>query len=108
MKTWFYLCVVVTFLMVAGMSFSQQEPETQSMQGTITEVDSVGSLLVVFDGSQQVRFGVDQATKIQSGIENIMLDELEINDNVTVEYYKSADGVFKAVSINDSNLAIGF
>lgn len=111
MKAWFYICVAVTFFMVAGMSFSQPEdfvPQTQSMQGTVTEVDSVGSLLVVSDGIQQVRFSVDQAAKIQSGTEDVMLDELEISDNVTVEYYKSADGVLKAVSISDNNLAVGY
>ncbi len=111
MKIWFRICVVVIFLMAPDMSFCQQEQgasQTQSRQGIVTQVDSVGSVLVIFDGSQQVRFTVDQATRIQSGVEDIILDELEVNDNVSVEYYKSADGVLKAVSITDNNIAVGF
>jgi hypothetical protein len=111
MKIWFYIFAAVIFLMISSMSFSQEEqgvPETQSWQGTVTQADSVGSFLVISDGSQQLRFSVDPAAKIQSGTEDIMLDEIKINDNVTVEYYKTSDGVLKVVSITDNNIAAGY
>ena len=108
-----YLCVyVLIFLfMIPAMSFCQQEQGnlvTQSKQGVVTQVDSIGSLLIIFDGIQQVRFSVDPAAKIYRGIEDIMLDDLESNDTVTVEYYKSSDGLLKAVSITDNNIAASF
>ena len=94
-----------------GRSFCQQEQvafETQSKQGVVTKVDSIGPFLVIFDGSEEVRFTLDQATIIQRGVDNIMLDDLESNDTVTVEYYKSPDGVLKAVLITDNNIAASF
>jgi Domain of unknown function (DUF5666) len=111
MKTWLCICVLVISLIVPGMSFCQQEqgtPGTQSKQGVVTQVDSVGSLLVLFDGSEQLRFTVDQGTRIYRGTDNIMLDDLESDDTVTVEYYKSSDGVLKAVSITDNNIISSF
>lgn len=106
---WIYLTVI--FLIAPAVSFCQQDQDnllTQSIQGFVTQVDSVGSLLVISDGSQELRFNVDRATKIQRGIEDIMLDEIESNDPVVVEYYKSADGNLKAVAITDNNAVAGF
>jgi len=77
-------------------------------QGAVTQVDSVGSLLIIFDGSQQVRFTVDQDTKIQRGTDDIMLDDLESDDTVTVQYYKASDGTLKATLITDSNVIASF
>ena len=111
MKIWLCICVLAIFLMAPGMSFCQQEqstPETQSKQGVVSQVDSIGSLLVLFDGSEELRFTVDQGAKIYRGADNIELDDLESNDTVTVEYYKSPDGVLKAVSITDNNIISSF
>ncbi len=111
MKIRLCVCVLAISLIVPGMSFCQQEQgnvETRSKQGVVTKVDSVGSLLVIFDGSEELRFTVDQAAKVYRGADNIMLDDLESNDTVTVDYYKSPDGVLKAVSITDNNIISDF
>jgi len=111
MKIWLYLCFIVGSLMAGGISFCEQgegDVETRSKQGVVTEVDSVGSLLIIFDGSQQLRFTVEEGARIYRGTENIMLDDLESNDTVTVEYYKSPVGVLKAVSITDNNIISDF
>jgi hypothetical protein len=94
-----------------GTSFCQEaqgDIETHSRQGVVSEVDSVGSFLIIFDGNEQIRFSVDQSARIQRGTENIMLDDLESNDTVTVEYYKTADGALRAVSIVDNNIISDF
>ena len=111
MRRWLNICVLAIYLIVPGMSFCQEEqnaPETRSKQGVVTGVDSIGSLLVIFDGSEQLRFTVDQAAKVYRGADNIMLDDLESNDTVTVEYYKSPNGVLKAVSVTDNNIISDF
>jgi hypothetical protein len=111
MKTWFCICILMISLMVAGLGFCQQEqaaPETHSKQGTVTQIDSIGSLLVISDGNEELRFNVGQEAKIQRGIDNITLDDLESNDVVNVEYYKTPDGVLNAVSIVDNNITSSF
>ncbi|MBU0547414.1 MAG: hypothetical protein KJ710_04560 [Candidatus Omnitrophica bacterium] len=111
MKTWLCICFLVIYLIVPGMSFCQQQegtPETRFKQGVVTQLDSIGSLLVIFDGSENLRFSVEQSARIYRGTDNIMLDDLESNDTVTVEYYKSSDGVLRAVSITDNNIAASF
>ncbi|MDD5506285.1 MAG: hypothetical protein PHR73_05985 [Candidatus Omnitrophica bacterium] len=111
MKIWFYFCFIASFLIAGGISFCEQEHsdvEMRSKQGVVTKVDSIGSLLVIFDGSEQLRFTVDQGARIYRGTEDIMLDDLESNDTVTVEYYKSANGDLKVVSIIDNNVISDF
>jgi hypothetical protein len=110
MKIWACLCVLAISLVSPGLSFCQQDghAETHSRQGIVSEVDSVGSLLILFDGSQQLRFYVEPGASIQRGTDDIMLADLESNDTVTVEYYKAPDGHLKAVSIVDNNIASDF
>lgn len=111
MRMWLSVCVLAVFLMVPDIGFCQQEEgvlETQFKDGVVTQVDSIGSVLEIFDGNRAVSFSVDPAAKIRRGIDSIMLDDLESNDSVTVEYYKTSDGVLKAVSITDSNLIASF
>lgn len=111
MKIWLCLFCLAVSLFIPGISFCQEaqgDIETHSRQGVVSEVDSVGSSLIIFDGSEQIRFSVDQSARIQRGTENIMLDDLESNDAVTVEYYKSPSGVLKAVSVVDNNIISDF
>jgi len=110
-KIWLSIFMLMISLLTPGMIFCQQEqalPETRAKEGVVTDIDSIGSILVIFDGMQELRFSVDQGARIQRGTENIMLDDLESNDTVTVEYYKSADGALKAVAITDNNVAASF
>jgi hypothetical protein len=110
MKTWLCLFVLAVILIMPGASFCQQEgsAETHSRQGIVSEVDSIGSLLILFDGSEQLRFYVEPGASIQRGTDDIMLADLESNDTVTVEYYKAPNGQLKAVSIVDNNIASDF
>lgn len=111
MKTWFCICILMISLMVAGLGFCQQEQgahETHSKQGFVAQIDSIGSLLVISDGNEEFRFNVVQGAKIQRGIDNITLDDLESNDVVNVEYYKTPDGALNAVSVTDNNITSSF
>ena len=109
MKTWLCIVVLAVSLIVPAISFCQQErPETRTSHGTISEVDSVGLRLVIFDGTDQIAFTVEQGARITAGTESVMLDEIELSDPVAVEYYKADDGTLHAVAITDSNLDTGF
>ncbi|MDD5116153.1 MAG: DUF5666 domain-containing protein [Candidatus Omnitrophica bacterium] len=111
MKIWLCLYALIGLLVAPEWGFcqyEQEDPQRYSREGVVTEVDSVGSLLVIFDGMEQTRFSVDSGARIQRGTENIMLDDLESNDTVTVEYYKSPDGALKATSIVDNNIISDF
>lgn len=107
-----YACIFGTalFLLFSGTGFCQEEDtvEIHSRSGVVTQVDSIGSLLVVNCGNEDIRFNVDEDTKIQRGDDDIMLDDLESNDNVDVKYYRADDGTLKAVLINDDNIAASF
>lgn len=111
MKIWLSICALMISLTAPDLTFCQQEqdaPETQARQGVVTQIDSVGSLLVIFDGIKEWRFKVEPGARIERGTDDIMLDDLESNDTVTVEYYKSPGGVLKAVSIVDNNITSSF
>jgi len=111
MKIWLCVIILAVSLIIPAASFCQQDqdaPRMQSKEGVVTQVDSVGSLLVVSDGIEMLRFNVDQDTKIQRGVDNIMLDDLESDDPVNVNYYKTPDGVLKAVLITDGNIISSF
>lgn len=110
-KIWPCICVLVISLMAPDMGFCQQKqntPKTQSRQGVVTQVDAKGSLLVIFDGSVELRFAVDRATRIQRGKDSITLNDLELDNTVTVEYYKLPFGSLKAVSITDDEVIFNF
>jgi len=95
--------------MFSGMGFCQEDNVvTQSRQGVVTQVDSIGSLLVISDGIEELRLVVGPDVKIQRGTDTIMLDDLESNDSVDVEYYKASDGTLNAVLITDNNIIASF
>lgn len=104
-----FLLIVFTAFPARGIcQESEGVSQTFSKQGIVTQVDSIASLLIVSDGIEQIRFFVPEGTKIQRGIDDIMLDDLESDDTVTVQYYKASDGTLKAVSVVDSNIAASF
>jgi len=111
MRAWLGIFVLVIYLIIPDLSFCQQEHGAiamQSRRGFVTQVDSIGSLLVISDGGEELRFTVDPEARIQCGVNNITLDDLKSNDNVSVEYYNSSDGVLKAISITDNNAISSF
>ncbi len=107
-----YACTfgAALFFLFSGIGLCQEDDVVQvhSRSGVVTQVDSIGSLLVVNCGNEDIRFNVDSDTKIQRGDDDIMLDDLESNDNVDVHYYRADDGSLKAVLINDDNIAASF
>lgn len=102
-------CVLAFFIMAPSMVSSQQNAsKLQSVDGVVSAVDSVGSILVVLVGNEQVRFIVDKKAIIQRGTDTIFLDDINQSDSVTLRYYVSADGTPIATSIVDSNLSNDF
>ena len=111
MKVWVCISVLLISLVIPGLSFCEQDqdtPVTQIKQGIVTQIDSIGGLLVMFDGIEQLRFKVAPNAKIMRGVDDITLDDLESNDSVSVVYYKSQDGTLGAVSITDNNVISSF
>lgn len=109
MKIWICVCMLALSVMVPSLGFCQQNAsKLQSAQGIVSEVDSVGSLLVILVNNDQVRFTVDSGAKIQQGTDNIFLEDIEQGDPVTVRYYESPDGTLRITTIIDNNIAGDF
>lgn len=100
------LLIVIPFICVLGAASSLDTYETQ---GTVSEVDEVGDLLVIngvtpAGNSEQMRFKVPDDTKIYQGTEDVHLDDIDVGDPVTVTYYKDSDGTLTTKQIVDNNL----
>ena len=111
MKNCLCICVLVFSLMVPSIGFCQQKQpasKNQTRQGVVTQVDPVGSILVIFDGGVNLRFAVDKTTKIQYGEDDITLGDIELDNTVTVVYYKLPFGFLKAVSITKDDVVSDF
>lgn len=109
MKIWLYVCVLAFSIMAPSMGISQQDaPRLQSVDGIVSTVDAVGSMIVVLVNNKQVPFTVDKKAKIQRGTDSIYLDDVNQGDAVTLRYYMSPDGTPMVTSIIDSNLANAF
>lgn len=107
------LAVLVLALGCFAAPFSdlgaQDDLETYEIQGVASEVDAVGSLLVVNAVNprghfQSMRFIVPDETKIYQGTEEVRLNDIDIGDSLTVTYYKDAEGNLKTTQITDNNL----
>lgn len=109
MKTWLCIGVLILSIATAGTALGQQVvSQLQTAQGLVSEVDSVGSILVILIGSDQVRFSVDSGARIEQGSDNIFLEDIEQGDPVSVRYYEAPDGTRRITSIIDSNLGGDF
>jgi len=65
------------------------------LEGTITSVDWVGSVMSV----NNIRINVPSDIKIYKGNELIPLEDLKTGDSVTVTYYDDPPGVHNAASV---------
>ncbi|MDD5042949.1 MAG: DUF5666 domain-containing protein [Candidatus Omnitrophica bacterium] len=110
MRVLFCVFFTAVFLLSGKTGFCQESDTVAiyTSYGVVTQVDSIGSVLVIDSGNEEMKFTVDPETKIQRGEDDIMLDDLESNDNVNVKYYRLEDGGLKAVLINDNNIAASF
>ncbi|MFA6350116.1 MAG: hypothetical protein WCY12_04245 [Candidatus Omnitrophota bacterium] len=78
--------------------------------GTVSEVDPVGSVIVLnaMTGGgafEAVRFAVSESTKMTQGTEDIFIDDIDIGDSVVIEYYINSSGDYVAVRVTDDNIA---
>jgi len=98
---------LIAVLIFSFRTFAQNVPENTPILvavGTVDQVDSVGSTLVIMVVDQEMLFVVPDDVKIRRGSDEIFLDDIEQGDNITVEYYRTSDGQLKATSITDTNL----
>ena len=90
------LLTLLTCLILPG--YCQNNPENhsmQTMQGTVTSLDWVGSMMVVGGTA----FSVPTDVNIYKGNEQIDLIEINENEQVTVTYYDDPPGVHNAATI---------
>ena len=96
------MVVVLFFLLVAVSAgdycYSQDSQEqVMTVRGKVKDVSWVADRLVInnptFGGSDEITFLVPHGTKITRGGSQIGLSEVNIADNVTVEYVNSLAGL---------------
>lgn len=98
--------IVSLFVVIgAGLAFSAYAQDLRTVLGTVVDMDTVGSLMVVNTDAGMMTFKVpEDKTKMIRGTEEIHLDDIDISDSVTVQFYSPSPGEFEAVSITDNNL----
>lgn len=93
--------VIGVMLMMAGVAmhcYSEDSPEasvTMTVQGSVTAMDWVGSVLAVND----IEFSVPSDVKVVKGSDKIGFSDINVGDSVAVTYSKEKDGSLKAVRI---------
>jgi len=86
-----------------------EERRTIEVEGIVSEVDPVASLIVVgimdeAGNSQEARLRVPDSIRIIQGTEDVRLNDINIGDPVTVRYYRDPSGELVAAEIVDNNL----
>lgn len=66
-----------------------------TMQGNVTAIDWVGSVLTVND----TEFSVPSNMEVRKGAEKTTFSDIDIGDSVTVTYIKDKDGSLKATKV---------
>ena len=91
--------ILITLLICAALpAYCQNNPgnhEMQTLQGNVTSLDWVGSLIAV----NGIAFSVPTDANIYKGNDQIDLIEINENDQVTVTYYDDPPGVHNAATI---------
>jgi hypothetical protein len=86
------------FVTCYALDLTQQDA-SQSISGRIVSKDWVADTLIVNTGSDEMTFVVPNGTKITKGTHSSSLSEININDYVTIEYYKTQHAGLKAINI---------
>lgn len=87
--------------MIAGtavQSYSEDSLEAgraMIMQGEVTAMDWVGSVLMV----DEIEFSIPSDVKVVKGTDEVSFSDVELGDNVTVTYVREKDGSLRAVRI---------
>lgn len=104
-KTFFLALLMSVF--VVSFSYCQEltgDRQTQTVDGSVTQTDFVGSTVLVNTIGGQLTFTVSNDTVIKRGTEKIGLEDIEIGDPVTVEFYTPSPATYVAVAIIDNNM----
>jgi hypothetical protein len=95
------IIVIGIILIMAGAAAhcysedSSEANETMAMQGNVTAIDWVGSVLTISD----TEFSVPSNVKVIKGTEKIGFSDINVGDSVTVTYSRGKDGSLKAIRI---------
>ena len=109
MAKWLVLCAgIVTCVCMASLPCCAQEGSQDKscsfmkLQGRIIAINWVGSTIVVenIQSSDQITFFVPRETKITKGANTITLSDLNVQDQVTIEYCDSHFVGLKALTIS--------
>ena len=108
MAKWIVLCVgIITCVCMAKIPcYAQEQSQDKScsfmkLQGRIVSINWVGSSIVVEDiqGSDQVTFLVTRETRIVKGSNSVSLSDLNVGNQVTIEYCDAHFVGLKALSV---------
>jgi hypothetical protein len=103
----FFLVLLISLFAVCSVYCDELtgNRSTQTVDGSVTKVDFVGNTVLVNTVGGQLPFSVSDATMIRRGTDKISLEDVEIGDPVTVEFYSPSPGIYLAVAIVDNNMA---
>lgn len=102
------IITLLTLACTATFAYCQEKTanrQISTINGTLTNVDFVGSTIVVKTNNEQITFSVPTDAIITRGMEKLGIEDLEETDSVTIQYYSPSTGQYSVVSIVDNNLA---
>jgi hypothetical protein len=103
-----FLFFFIASVILAGFCYSSELQPTRIIEGTVAEIDTIASIIVLSAYSNAIPIYVPPQTKITRGTQKISIKEMDIEDPLRIEYFVNASGDNEAVSIIDSNLAEDF
>jgi hypothetical protein len=77
----------------------QEERSVRTMIGHVASMDWVASILVINTGGDETTLIVPAGTKITEGSDSISFSDINLNDNVTIQYYDAGLAGLKTVRI---------
>jgi hypothetical protein len=99
------LFIIIAIISLASTCRSDEPVQTKTVEGYVKQIDEVGSTIVVQISLDAISFFVPDSAKIIQGSEAISIGDIEINDPLTIEYFKNANDQNEATKITDNNLA---
>lgn len=108
MKRMLFLFVVLACMVFSGFCMCQEDfggSKIKTAEGSVADIDTVKSEIVVNVFENDIAFSVNEDTKIMRGTEDISIDDIDINDSLLIRYYDAETPPYIAESIVDNNLA---
>jgi hypothetical protein len=106
-KNKMFLLILFILVFVPCLVYCQElsgDRKTQTIDGSVTQVDFVGSTVLVNTLAGQLPFTVSDDTVIKRGTDKIGLEDIDVGDPVTIEFSSPSAGTYIAVAIIDNNL----